>query len=194
MRSIKNSNEFFGLFLISLFQYRPVFNPIIFLVIALAILLIAITFFWAFRWFKKNAQHFFPAKQNKEYNENHKVVINAYERLILLCERIQPDKLAIRFQSPHLTAQELSQAMIVAVHQEFEHNVTQQIYISENLWNIICLTKDEVIFEIIQTTAELPPESEGRILTQKLLEQKQQSPINQALKAIRKEAHQYVKI
>jgi len=126
--------------------------------------------------------------------DNYKTVLNAYERLVLLCERIQPDKLAIRLQSPQLTNHALSQAMIVAIHQEFEHNITQQIYISENLWNIICLSKDEVIFEIIQTSGELQPDSESRILTQKLLEKKQDSPLNHALKAIRKEAHVYAKI
>lgn len=156
-------------------------------------MVIAITFFFGFRWLKTIVPYF--ARTNSSLNpDKYKSLINAYERLVLLCERIQPDKLAIRLQSPNLDAQALSQAMIVAIHQEFEHNITQQIYISENLWNILCLMRDEVIFEVIQISAELPPGSESRILTQKLLEKKQDSPLNQALIAIRKEAHQYVKI
>lgn len=167
------------------------------LLISLPLLVIGIALLLMYFLMRKTVHLYFQSQQHSIQSgsgDQHKLMINAYERLVLLCERIQPDKLAIRLQSPQLSAQALSQAMIVAIHQEFEHNITQQIYISENLWNILCLTKDEVIFDIIQTSAELPPDTESRTLTQKLLEKKQESPLNQALKAIRKEAHQYVKI
>jgi len=164
------------------------------LLISLSLLIIGIALLMMYFLLRKTVHLYFNLHRPTVGGEQRKLLINAYERLVLLCERIQPDKLAIRLQSPNLDAHALSQAMIVTIHQEFEHNITQQIYISENLWNILCLMRDEVIFEVIQISAELPPGSESRILTQKLLEKKQDSPLNKALIAIRKEAHQYVKI
>lgn len=168
-------------------------NNIIYWILAASILFIGITFFLCYQLFKKTIARYFFLTQQAVNKGNNQIILNAYERLVLLCERIQPDKLAIRLQSPQLNVQTLSQAMIVAIHQEFDHNVTQQIYISENLWNIICISKDEAIFEIIQTAGELDPNAESQLLTQQLLEKKQESRLNQALLAIRKEANHYVK-
>lgn len=123
-----------------------------------------------------------------------RLVINAYERLALLCERIQPDKLAQRLQSPQLTAQAMSQSMIVMIQQEFDHNITQQIFVSDSLWNIISIAKDESLFDIIETTSTLPSTAESRELTQLLMQTKTESKLNLALSAIRKEAKQYVKV
>lgn len=122
------------------------------------------------------------------------LILNAYERLALLCERIQPGPLAMRLQTPQLNAQALSQAMIVAIQQEFDHNISQQIYISEKLWNIILLARDEAIYEIIHTAGELSPETGSGTLTQKLMEQRQNSSLNKALQAIRNEAKLHVKV
>ncbi len=124
----------------------------------------------------------------------HRLILNAYERLSLLCERIQPDKLAQRLQSPQLSAAALSRSMIIAIHQEFDHNITQQIYVSDELWNIITIAKDEAMYDIIQMTSTLPPDTLSQDLTQLLMQYKDQSKLNLALQAIRKEAKQYVKI
>lgn len=122
-----------------------------------------------------------------------KLQINAYERLALLCTRIQPDKLALRMQSPTLNVQSLSQALIVGIQQEFDHNVTQQIFVSESLWSIITLAKEEALYEVMKATADLEPEEDSSQLTQLLLQKGDQSKLNIALQAIRKEAKNYVK-
>lgn len=145
-------------------------------------------------FFKKNLGLYLRDSLDRVPGSHTGLLLNAYERLALLCERIQPGPLAMRLQTSQLNAQALSQAMIVAIQQEFDHNITQQIYISEKLWNIILLARDEAIYEIIRTAGELPPETEGKALTQKLMEQRQDSSLNKALQAIRKEAKLYVKV
>lgn len=145
-------------------------------------------------FFKKNLGIYLREKLDRIPDSHTGLILNAYERLALLCERIQPGPLAMRLQTSQLNAQALSQAMIVAIQQEFDHNITQQIYISEKLWNIILLSRDEAIYEIIQTAGELSPDTEGKTLTQKLMEQRQNSSLNKALQAIRKEAKLYVKV
>jgi len=53
--------------------------------------------------------------------------LQAYERLILLCERIDIPDLLLRLKVPGTSAQELRSALLLAVQQEFEHNLTQQL-------------------------------------------------------------------
>jgi hypothetical protein len=70
--------------------------------------------------------------------------IQAYERLILFLDRVSVPSLIMRLQSQGMTTDMLSSSMLIAIQKELEHNVTQQLYIKENLWQIILLIKDEL--------------------------------------------------
>lgn len=70
--------------------------------------------------------------------------MQAYERLILFLERLQPDNLMMRIQKPGMSSRGLHTAMLRAVRQEYEHNMTQQLYVSESAWKLVLLAKDEV--------------------------------------------------
>ena len=123
-----------------------------------------------------------------------KLTINAFERLTLLCERIQPDKLAQRLQSPTFDAKALSQAMIVAIQQEFDHNITQQIYVSDSLWSIISISKDEALFEILEADKTISSDAPSHLLTEYLMQQHSESKLNVALTALRTEAKKYIHV
>ena len=69
----------------------------------------------------------------------------AYERLLLVCERISLPNLVGRLRTEGASAHDLRRAMFLAIYQEFEHNVTQQIYVSENLWHIVLLARDNTV-------------------------------------------------
>jgi Ca2+/Na+ antiporter len=68
--------------------------------------------------------------------------LQAYERLLLLCERITIPNLVGRLRTEGASATDLRMAMLMAIKQEFEHNVTQQIYVSEKLWKILLMARD----------------------------------------------------
>jgi hypothetical protein len=68
--------------------------------------------------------------------------LQAYERLLLLCERISIPNLVSRLRTEGASASDLRMAMLMAINQEFEHNVTQQIYVSEKLWKILLMARD----------------------------------------------------
>jgi hypothetical protein len=70
--------------------------------------------------------------------------LQAYERMVLFCERAYPPQLALRLRTEAMNAGELKAAMVMAVQQEFEHNFTQQLYVSRELWQILELAKNEV--------------------------------------------------
>lgn len=70
--------------------------------------------------------------------------LQACERMVLFCERIAPPTLLLRLRTEAMTANDLKSAMILAIQQEWEHNLTQQIYLSGELWQILDLAKNEV--------------------------------------------------
>jgi hypothetical protein len=71
--------------------------------------------------------------------------LQAYERMSLFLERISPTKLLIRI-SPTSSNKESYEALLVAsIEQEFEHNLSQQIYLSDECWSIICAAKNATI-------------------------------------------------
>jgi len=82
-------------------------------------------------------------------------------------------------------------AMMIAVQQEFEHNITQQVYVSEQLWQIIKIAKDDDINMINLVAKDLDPNSDARLYSEKLfqlLQQRGDLPLDKALLAIKKEA------
>jgi len=71
--------------------------------------------------------------------------LQAYERMVLFLERISPSKLLVRV-NPTGSDENAYESLIVAtIEQEFEHNLSQQIYISEECWNIIVAAKNATI-------------------------------------------------
>lgn len=81
--------------------------------------------------------------------EDHKHVLplrlQAYERLTLLLERIQPGPLVLRVHKSHMDAGDLHQELIATVREEYEHNVTQQIYVSDRAWSKVKQAREETI-------------------------------------------------
>lgn len=73
------------------------------------------------------------------------VRLQAFERLILLCDRMAMQNLLLRIRSANMTVGELKAALMIAIAQEFDHNTSQQLYVSEMLWQIISLAKSDTI-------------------------------------------------
>lgn len=76
--------------------------------------------------------------------------LQAYERLLLFCERINPSKLLMRIKPIGDKPEDYAQLLIANIEQEFEHNMVQQIYISDDSWNAILAAKNTIILKIRQ--------------------------------------------
>ncbi|RMG78079.1 MAG: hypothetical protein D6714_18815 [Bacteroidetes bacterium] len=117
--------------------------------------------------------------------------LQAYERLSMFCERIAIPSLLLRLRTENQTAAGLRVAMLVAIQQEFEHNITQQVYVSKQLWDIIKFVRDETVNTINGVAEKVDPQAPGKefagILLNYLATQ-EVSPIDKALIAIKKEA------
>ena len=81
------------------------------------------------------------------------VKLQAYERMTLYLERINPSKLLIRVTSINNDKNAYVISLTSTIDQEFEHNLTQQIYISDKCWNIIIASKN-VTIQLIKKTSE----------------------------------------
>lgn len=71
--------------------------------------------------------------------------LQAYERLVLFLERINPAKLLIRIAPQSSNKRDYEDYLISQIEQEYEHNLTQQIYISAESWDIITTAKNATI-------------------------------------------------
>jgi hypothetical protein len=81
--------------------------------------------------------------------DTNKAILNlrlqAYERLILLLERLHPEAMIDRVMQPGMSARELRYALELAIHAEFNHNLSQQMYVSDNAWGLVVSAKEEMI-------------------------------------------------
>lgn len=73
------------------------------------------------------------------------IKLQAYERMLLFCERIHPVKLLIRVQPVGSATQEYLQLLLSTIEQEFEHNMVQQLYLSDTSWNALLTTKTAIL-------------------------------------------------
>jgi len=82
--------------------------------------------------------------------------MQAYERLILFLERLQPDNLMMRIQRPGMSSRALHTSMLKAIRQEYEHNMTQQLYVSPASWKLVLMAKEESSKLINLAASNLP--------------------------------------
>ena len=71
--------------------------------------------------------------------------LQAYERMALYLERISPDSLVLRCYQPGMSTHLLQGVMTKTIRDEWEHNLSQQVYISSEAWNRIRQAKDEMM-------------------------------------------------
>lgn len=103
--------------------------------------------------------------QKIQESEVRKVVtpiqLQAYERLVLFLERMTPNNLVLRCFQAGMTTQLLKDVMIQNIRDEFEHNLSQQLYISEQAWVYIKNAKEDMI----NTINSIQPKSKEEQLT-----------------------------
>ena len=102
--------------------------------------------------------------------------VQAYERLILLTERISLPNLINRVGQPGLSAREMQHALTTTIRQEFEHNITQQLFVSSQAWEAVSNLKEQNIHIINQVASYLPANASGLDLNKHLLDMLVQNP------------------
>jgi hypothetical protein len=122
------------------------------------------------QYFNHQTQTFFLQNKKNRDQITLPMRLQAYERLILLCERIELADLVLRLKSPGSGASELQAALLVAIQQEYEHNLTQQLYISEELWQILMLAKNKTMDLVSIASQSLSATASGDDYVKQLFE------------------------
>lgn len=102
--------------------------------------------------------------------------LQAYERLILLVDRIALPNLISRTSQAGLSARDMQVVLTQTIRQEYEYNVTQQIYVTQESWEAVRNLKDQNILIVNQIASFLPAEATGQDLSRSILEMLMQSP------------------
>jgi hypothetical protein len=115
------------------------------------------------------------------------VRLQAYERMVLFLERIAINSLVVRVAPKGQDKSNYENLLIKQIENEFEHNLSQQIYMSDECWNIIKAAKNATI-QIIRSAGMSESDSADK-LREDILNQgmEKQSPSNTALSFIKKE-------
>jgi len=119
--------------------------------------------------------------------------LQAYERLSLFLERISVDSLVVREQSDDFSSRDFHQHLLASIRAEYEHNLTQQIYISGDAWNVVRNAKEGTIKMINRAAMQVNPDGPALELSKKIIEiqmEVENSPSHVALDFLRSEARQ----
>ena len=95
--------------------------------------------------------------------------VQAYERFLLYLERIQLPQLVKRVYVPGIEKGLFHLQLLQNVREEFEHNLAQQLYVSNTTWNAVQNAKEELVNQINSTFEQLKDEEDASILAQALV-------------------------
>jgi hypothetical protein len=116
--------------------------------------------------------------------------LQAYERICIFLERITPNNLVIRLNDSNYNVYQFQNILIHEIREEYQHNLSQQIYMSDEAWSFVRKAMEEIIALINNAAYELDKEAPALKLAKKIFENvmMQDEDMNaQALKYIKRE-------
>lgn len=118
------------------------------------------------------------------------VRLQAYERMCLLLERINPNNLIPRLNEKDMSAKQLQQLMVSEIRSELNHNLSQQVYMSNDAWMYVSSAVEQLISLINESGNEMSPEATSLDLAKTVFEKNmrnEQDTIRGALSFIKGE-------
>jgi hypothetical protein len=120
--------------------------------------------------------------------------LQAYERLTLFVERISLQSLVMRTHQTNMTARDLQTAILKDIRAEFDHNISQQIFVTPQTWTMIKAVKEETVNMINHAAGTLPPQATSLDLSKAIFDfaaKNERNPHGVALAMIRTEVEQF---
>jgi len=114
--------------------------------------------------------------------------LQAYERVVLFIERINPASLLLRLNGAGFSAAELHHQAVQEVSSEYQHNITQQVYVSSRAWAVVRRLKDDTVSLLNSTLRALPQDASALDFSRALLthlSQLEHNPYDTAASIIR---------
>ena len=121
--------------------------------------------------------------------------LRAYERLALLLERTTPEHMLIGQDVSAMTVIQLQQYLLQTIRAEFEHNMSQQVYVSDEVWAMIMNARDQMAAFVITVASQLPPDATAQTYATTLLtayNSNGETPTDRALEELKNEAKELI--
>ncbi|MBM3413853.1 MAG: hypothetical protein FJY16_02820 [Bacteroidetes bacterium] len=125
--------------------------------------------------FQRRHQKSELTSEGKQF-ESTPLQLQAYERLVLLTERIALAELINRLYQPGFSAMEMKQLLLENIRQEFAYNTSQQLYVSQLAWDAVRNLKEQEIMLINQVYSLIAPTAPAAAFTKKILETEMAQP------------------
>ena len=172
-------------------EFIKIIDLLSFTIPAIVVGVIAYYFFLTHTKTEENKLKLSLLKENQK--DTLPIKLQAYERLTLFIERINPSKLLLRVSSINNDKNAYVQSLIRTIDQEFEHNLTQQIYISEKCWSVIIASKNATI-QLIKKTADETIATNAQELRENILQKmiNNPSPSSTALSFLKNEVRGFL--
>ena len=119
--------------------------------------------------------------------------LQAYERITLFLERISPQNILLRLSDANYSAKDFQKLLLDELRNEYNHNVSQQVYMSEDVWNLVRNAKEDLLVMINEAASQMNAESRSLDLSKKIFElamERKIDPIGHALSEVKKEIQQ----
>ena len=174
-------------------MHPPIDQPVFFrlIVVLLKFLFLFGGAFFLLRYYLKNYRKPDVVTEN---NHDHATILplrlQAYERFVLFLERIHPSNLIMRLNNPDMTALQLQSLLVRTIREEFEYNLSQQLYVSGNSWELIKNAKEETIAMINHASSGLAEEASAADLVKMVFEvaiSRGKLPVETAIEEIKRE-------
>ena len=124
-----------------------------------ALIVLAATWIVMYKLFKNEQQKREWELKKAAQKEISPIRLRAYERLALVLERTQPEHLLMDLDVSQFTVQQLQQRLLQTIRLEFDHNLSQQIYVSEHVWELIVAARGQMLAFVTAMAVQLPPNS-----------------------------------
>ncbi|MGZ3813266.1 MAG: DUF7935 family protein [Mucilaginibacter sp.] len=119
--------------------------------------------------------------------------MQAYERIILFVERVNPANMLIRLSGTASSAAELHSMVVSEIREEYQHNMSQQIYVSTRAWTIVKRVKDDTLSVVTNAVKALPAGASALDLSKTILahlSHLEDNPYDIATRIIREDVEQ----
>jgi hypothetical protein len=169
----------------------PIFINIVTLFVGLLASFLAIYYI-----LKSDIERYFNLKNIELKKENRADLLplrlQAHERIIIFIDRINPANLLLRLHQQGINIAALQAGILNEVKTEYQHNITQQLYVSNETWDVVRKLKDDTISMINNAVKGLPADANGIELSKVILQHMatiEENPYDLTIVLVKKDIH-----
>lgn len=177
-----------AMIILDITSFEIFINMVQFIVPALLVLLV--TYFTMKRFFddaEKKRELKYKRKNSEKLTP---IRLQAYERLTILLERMKPENLVLRLADNRMNATQYKHNLVNTINEEYSHNISQQIYISDQAWQMVKLIKEDTINVIENCYKDMPEQAKATDLGKAVFEEvmkRNEDRVQSAINFIKKE-------